>query len=58
MTIAELLNTKGGRERRVQGGEDLLRVRQSRQVRLCRVQSGRRSRCVRDYGQASAQGRG
>ena len=43
---------QGGRERRVQGGEELLRVRQSRQIRLCRVQSWRRSRRVRDNGKS------
>lgn len=49
---------QGRRECRIQGGEELLRVRHARQVLLRRVQSWRRSRRVRDNGQATAQGRG
>ena len=45
------------RECRVQGGEELLRVRHARQGRLRRVQPWRRSRRVRDNGQVTAQSR-
>lgn len=41
---------QGRRECRVQGGEELLRVRHIRQVCLRRVQPWRRSRCVRNNG--------